>query len=71
MTRVCGHCKTVIGEKCGRCGSERVVCRQGLVKPFWTCLNCDYRWFEGQGPATTGICEACLAKAFPESVKVA
>lgn len=67
MTRICGHCKTVIGEKCGHCGSLDVLRREGLVKPFWTCLACDHRWFDGQEKPTTGICESCLDK---ELVKV-
>jgi hypothetical protein len=73
MTRVCGHCKKIIGEKCGRCGSLNVVRRQGLVKPFFTCLEaaCEHRWFEGQEPPTTGICEACLPIPLRETVKAA
>ena len=64
MKRVCGHCQTVLGEKCGECGSTRVVLRQGIVILFWTCLDCDHRWFPGQEPVTTGICQECFEGEF-------
>lgn len=63
MTRVCQYCKTVFGEKCGKCGSLEVVRRRGIAGHFfWTCLDCDHRWFDGQEKVTTGICELCLSK---------
>jgi len=71
MTRVCGHCQTVMGEKCGACGSENVLRRQGLVKPFYTCLDCGHRWFEAQEPVTTGVCDVCFAKEFAAAREVA
>ncbi len=66
MKRICSYCKSNLGEKCGKCGFERLV---NLGKPdnfdaslpdLYECLRCHYRFLQGADGVTDGICPPCL-----------
>jgi hypothetical protein len=73
MQRVCCFCRSVYGEKCGTCGSTRVlksldivlVTGKHMVAERWDCPDCKATWAPGSGRMTHGICATCLSLRRP------
>lgn len=68
MTRVCSRCQCVLGEKCRRCGTEAqpiTVNASGnaVVGTEFLCPNCNYKFGQGDGGKTNGLCPTCLEAA--------
>ena len=70
MTRICSVCRTVIGEKCARCGTEAqpVNVNAASAGTDFLCPHCGRRFAEGDGGETGALCTACLQ---PERRKAA
>lgn len=75
MERICSWCKKYMGERCQRCGSERVKTLLdaqaadrlandlGLPAPhraFMRCEDCGNCWQQGSDGKTHGICQDCV-----------
>jgi hypothetical protein len=69
MQRICSYCSLDLGEKCGACGSLRVV---NLGRPenfadslpdLYECLRCHRTWLRGTDPITHGVCDPYCPKA--------
>jgi uncharacterized spore protein YtfJ len=65
VTRICTRCKTVIGEKCARCGSEAIPLKtnpngQAVTGTEFDCSSCGHHFPQGEGGETGGMCEPCF-----------
>ncbi len=68
MTRLCAVCKGVLGEKCSRCGVEATPVEvnargHALVGAEFVCPSSGYRFTQGDGGQTYGLCEQRLGVA--------
>lgn len=65
MTRICSHCKKVMGYKCGTCGAASVEyqCHPYIDRIF----HCTNDHMHGPEGLTHGICEECAAKVKEEA----
>lgn len=83
MERICSWCKKYMGERCQRCGSERVKTLLeaqaadrlandlGLPAPhraFMRCEDCGNCWQQGSDGKTHGICQICRICGCTETV---
>jgi hypothetical protein len=63
MQRICGKCRNVLGEKCGKCGSNDLIGLKITDAVDQFLCPCGNTWKTGDEPETTGLCITCLAAA--------